>query len=77
MLHEAKIHRAEIFPYHILKTIHPLSNLFHGEMCMDDGKMIKQFQQIRVHTFQEIKLHHLQPFFIFLEIRASIAQKFL
>ena len=56
--------------------VHPFKQLFHGEMHMDDGKMPKQFQKIPVHSFQEICLHHLQPFLVFLEIRASIDQKF-
>jgi len=43
---------------------------------MDDGNMLKKFQQIPVHGFQEIGLHYLQPFFHFLNIRASI-QKFV
>jgi len=44
---------------------------------MDDGNMPKKFQQIAVHSFREIDLHHLQPFLIFFEIRASIGQDFL
>ena len=43
---------------------------------MDDGNIPKQFQKISMHGFQEINPHHLQPFFIFLEIHASIAQVF-
>lgn len=43
---------------------------------MDGGNMPKKFQQILVHGFQEIDLHHLQPFLVFLEIRASIDQNF-
>jgi len=41
-------------------------------MHMDDGNMPKQFQQILVHDFKEINLHHLQLFLFFLEIHASI-----
>ena len=52
--------------------MHPFANLFQGEMNMDDGNMLKQFQQIPVHGFEEIGLHHLQPFLYFLNIRASI-----
>lgn len=43
---------------------------------MDDGNMPKEFQKILVHGFQEIGLHHLQPFLVFLEIHASIEQNF-
>ena len=56
--------------------MHLSTKLFQGEMHMDDGNMLKKFQQIPVHGFQEIGLHHLQPFFHFLNIRASI-QKFV
>ena len=52
LLQETKTHRAEICFCHNLKTMHPFSNLFHGEMDMDDGNMLKQFQQILVHSFQ-------------------------
>jgi len=52
--------------------MHSFAKLFQGEMRMDDGNMLKQFQQILVHGFQEIGLHHLQPFLNFLIIRASI-----
>jgi len=52
--------------------MHPFKKLLHGEMHMDDGNMLKKFQQIPVHGYQEIGLHHLQPFFHFLSIRASI-----
>lgn len=45
-------------------------------MHKDDGNMLKKFQQIPVHTFREIDHHHLQPFSIFIEIRASIGQVF-
>ena len=41
---------------------------------MDDGDMPKKFQKILVRSFREIDLHHLQPLFISLEIRASIGQ---
>lgn len=41
-------------------------------MHMDYGNMLKKFQQIPVHGFKEIDLHHLQPFFNFLDIRESI-----
>jgi len=42
----------------------------------DDGNILNQFQQIPMHNFQEIDLHCLQPFLIFLEILASIDQDF-
>jgi len=45
-------------------------------MHMDDGNMPKKFQQILVHSFQEIGLHHLQPFLVLLEIHASIDKFF-
>ena len=32
---------------------------------MDYGNIPKKFQQIPVHSFQEISLHHLQPFLVF------------
>ena len=57
-----------IFSIHV----NPFKNLFHGEVHMDDGNMPKKFPQILVHGFQEIDLHHLQPFLVFLEIHASI-----
>ena len=41
-------------------------------MNMDDGNILKKFQQIPIHTFQEIGLHHLQPFLYFIEISESI-----
>lgn len=34
-------------------------------MHVDYGNMLKQFQQILVHNFREISLHHLHPLFIF------------
>lgn len=40
--------------------------MFHGEMHMGDGNILKQFQQILMHNFWEIDLHHLQPFLSFL-----------
>ena len=43
---------------------------------MDGGNMLKRFQQILVHGFQEIILHHLQRFLVFLEICESIGQVF-
>lgn len=45
-------------------------------MHMSDSNMPKQFQPIPVHGFQEIDLHHLQRFLIFLKIRASIDHNF-
>ena len=57
-------------------SVHPFKNLFHGEMHMDTGNMLKQFQKFLAHSFQEIDLHHLQPFLFFLEIHASIDQNF-
>ena len=57
-------------------SMHPFKKRFHGEMHIDDGNMPKQFQPIPVHSFQEIDLHHLQPFSVFLEIHASIDQNF-
>jgi len=48
--------------------------LFHGEMHMDDDNMSTQFQQIPVHSLQEISLHHFHLFLVFLEIHASIDQ---
>jgi len=56
--------------------MHIFVELFHGEMHLDDGNMLKEFQQILVHTFLEIGLHHLQPFLIFLKIRSSVGQDF-
>ncbi len=46
-------------------------------MYKHDGKILKEFQQILVHTFQEIGLHRLQPFLIFFEMHASIGQDIL
>ena len=46
-------------------------------MHMDDGNIPRQFQQIPVHSFPEIGLHHFQSFLVFLEIHASIGQMFL
>jgi len=77
LLQETKIHRAEIYLCHNLKTVHPFKNMFHGDMHMDDGNMPNKFQKIPVHGFQKIVLHHLQPFLVFLEISASIGQFFL
>jgi len=54
-----KIHRAEICFFHNLKNIRPFAKLFQWEMHMDDGNMLKQFQQIPMHSFREINLHHL------------------
>jgi len=45
-------------------------------MHMDDGNILKRFQQILVHFFWEISLHHLQPFLNFLDIHVSI-QKYV
>ena len=45
-------------------------------MHMDDSSLPKQFQPIPMHSFQEIDLWNLQPFSIFLEIRASIDHEF-
>ena len=39
---------------------------------MDDGDMLKKFQQISVHGFREMNIHHLQPFLHFLYICAFI-----
>jgi len=33
--------------------MHPFENLFHVDMHMDDGNMLKKFQQILVHSFLE------------------------
>jgi len=52
--------------------MHPLDDLFHGDMHMDDGNILKKFQKITMHIFQEIDPHHLQPFLSFLDICASI-----
>jgi len=41
-------------------------------MHMDDGNMLKSFQQIAVQNFREINLYQLQSFFNFLDIHASI-----
>ncbi len=57
-------------------TVHPFQNLFHGEMHMGDSSLPKQFQPIPMHGFREIDLWNLQPFSIFLEIRASIDHEF-
>ena len=46
-------------------------------MHMGYGNMPKKYQQSLVHGLQEINLHQLQPFLIFLEICASIGQIFL
>ncbi len=72
LLQDTKIHRAEICFCHNLKTMHPFAKMFHGKMHMDDRNMLKQFQQIPMHSFREIGLHHLQPFFHFCNICASI-----
>ena len=45
-------------------------------MHMGDSSLPKQFQQISMHGFREIDLWNLQPFSIFLEIRASIDDEF-
>lgn len=45
-------------------------------MHMDDGNMPKKFKKIPFHGFQEIDLHQLQSFLIFLEIHVSIGQFF-
>lgn len=50
MLQDAKINRG-FFYYHIMKIMHPFAELFHGVMHIDDGNMLKQLQQILVHTF--------------------------
>jgi len=39
---------------------------------MDYGNMLKKFQQVLMHGFREIDLHHLQPFLFFLDIRGPI-----
>ena len=57
-------------------TVHPFQNLFDGEMHMGDSSLPKQFQPIPMHGFREIDLWNLQPFSIFLEIRASIDHDF-
>ena len=57
-------------------SMHPFQNLFHGDMHMSDGNLPKQFQPIPKHGFREIDLWNLQPFSIFLEIRASIDHDF-
>jgi len=62
LIHDTKIHRAEICFCHNLKTIHPFANLFQREMHKDDGNMLKQFQRIRVCIFWEITHNH---FYIF------------
>lgn len=46
-------------------------------MRMDDGNMLKELQQIIVHIFREIGLHHLQQFLFFLAICASVGQHIL
>ena len=43
---------------------------------MDDGNILKKFQKIPMHGFQEIDLHNLHPFLVFVKIRASIDQIF-
>ena len=53
---------------------HPFKNPFPVEMHIDDGNIPNKFKQIPMHGFQEIDLHHLQPFLLFLEIGASIDQ---
>ena len=45
-------------------------------MHVSDGNLPKKFQPIPMHGFQEIDLWNLQPFSIFLEIRASIDHEF-
>lgn len=62
LLQEAKLHREKNCFYHISKTVHPLVDLFHGERHMDDDNMLNEFQQIPMHTFRKIVLHHLQLF---------------
>jgi len=57
-------------------SVHPFKKKFHGEIHMGDGNMPKQFYSIPMHGFQEIGLHHLKPFSVFLEIHASIDQNF-
>lgn len=57
--------------------MYPFKNMFHGAMHMGYGNMPKKYQQSLVHGLQEINLHQLQPFLIFLEICASIGQIFL
>lgn len=63
--------------YHILKILHPLVELFHAKIHIDDGNMLKEFKQILVHTFLEIGRHHLHPFLILLEVCASVGREIL
>ena len=57
-----------------LKNMHPFEKSFYGELYKCDDNMLEQFQPIPVHDFQEIILHHLQPFLYFLHIRASVSK---
>ena len=43
LLQEAKIHKLENSFYHIFKVVHLFSYMFHGEMHMGDGNMLKKF----------------------------------
>jgi len=54
--------------------MHPLEKPFYGESYRGDGNMLEQFQPIPMHGFQEISLHHHQPFLHFLNIRASVSK---
>jgi len=56
--------------------MHPLQNLFHGEMHIGDSNLPKQFQLIPITGFQEIDPCNPQPFSVFLDIRPSIDHNF-
>lgn len=76
LLQEAKIHREENCFYHILKTMHPFSKLFHGDMHMDDGNILKKFQKFWCTLFDKLISITYNNFFNFLEISASIDEDF-
>jgi len=54
--------------------MHPFDKPVYGELYKGDGNMLEQFHAIPVHSFQEISLHHHQPFLHFLHNRASVSK---
>jgi hypothetical protein len=54
--------------------MHPFDKPFYGGLYKVDENMPEQFHAIPVHGFQEISLHHHQPFLHFLHNRASVSK---
>lgn len=73
LLQETRIDIRKLFLSY-LENHASIRRVVSRDMHMDDYNMLKKFNQIPVHTFQQIFFHHLELILFFLEIHASNGQ---